>query len=78
MNNMKKFSDFIKDNQLNEANVDWPKMHDDIIYDLEQILDRCYKFEDVINGKIRPAELNKAKKAHKKLEDAIKDIINSL
>lgn len=60
------------------GNVDWPKMHDEIIYDLEQLLDRCFKFEDTISGKVKPAELNKAKKAHKKLEDAIKDIINSL
>jgi hypothetical protein len=60
------------------GHVDWPKMHDDIIYDLEQILDRCYKFEDVISGKVKTSELNKAKNAHKKLDDAIKAIINSL
>ena len=83
---IKPFKEFINESSdsdniqsdLNEANSNWVKTHATIVYDLEQVLDRCFKFEDDLVGKVTPAELAKAKKAHKKLEDAIRDIINSL
>ena len=83
MKHILKFKEFVNESadtniKLDEATENWSKVHDEIVYDLEQILDRCYKFEDTITVRVKPAELNKAKAAHKKLEEAIRVIINSL